>query len=158
MGREDEVTAALKYIEPRLNDLVVLATAGSTSIAGDIGLGRRIPISQMGQGVGRLLSIVCSIIDNEGGGLLVDEIENGLHYGVLRHVWEVVLRSAERYDVQIFATTHSLEAIEAAVEATEGHEGSLAFYRLDRVGSDIKVVEGNDSRLRSAVKVGYEIR
>ena len=53
---------------------------------------------------------------------------------------------------------HSLEAIEAAVEGSEGHEGSLAFYRLERRADEIGVVAGEDFRLRAAVSVGAELR
>jgi len=158
LGRENDVVDALKVLEPKLRDLVVLVSGRETSIAGDIGLGRRIPIAFMGQGFSRVMAIVCSIISSKGGVLLVDEVENGLHHSVLSSIWGVILHSAVTHDVQVFATTHSLEAINAAVEGSQGHEGSLAFYRLERRGDDIGVITGEDSRLRTAVSVGTELR
>ncbi len=155
--RKSEVIEAVRVVEPRLVDLEVIDLPPLT-IAADIGLKSLVPLSYLGGGFGRILKIIQAILTTEGGVALIDEVEDGLHYSVLPAVWKAIIAAAHKHDVQIFATTHSLEAIEAAVEATEGHEGSLAFYRLDRVGADIEVVEGSDSRLRSAVKVGYEIR
>ena len=48
--------------------------------------------------------------------VLVDEIENGLHPSVLPDVWRVVGQAVERFNLQMFATTHSFECIEAAYE------------------------------------------
>jgi len=155
--RKSEVIEAARAVEPRLSDLQVLDLPPPT-IAADIGLSSLVPAAYLGQGFERMLKMIHAILTTEGGVVLIDEIEDGLHYSVLPAVWKAIITAAIKHDVQIFATTHSLEAIEAAVEGSEGHEGSLAFYRLDRVGSEIEVVEGSDSRLRSAVKVGYEIR
>ena len=77
---------------------------------------------------------------------------------MLPGVWTAIIKAAVANNVQVFATTHSYECIEAAVAGSEGHEGSLAFFRLEREADDIEVVQGSDSRLRSAVAVGYEVR
>ena len=44
------------------------------------------------------------------------------------------------------------------MKGSEDHEGSLAFYRLERRKDDIAVVAGEDRRLRAAVSVGTELR
>ena len=66
-----------------------------------------------GQGFNRLLILASVIIDSAGGIVLIDEIENGLHYSVLADVWRIVVRTAKDYKVQIFATTHSRDCYEA---------------------------------------------
>jgi AAA15 family ATPase/GTPase len=156
--REDAVIEALRVVDPRLKRLRVLDIGTGQSIHADFGEGRFLPVSVAGQGFARMLTRACVLVDNAGGVVLVDEIDDGLHYSVLPDVWKVIVRTALAHNVQIFATTHSWEALGAAVESSEEHEGSLAFYRMDRINGGIEVVHGADDRLRSAVRVGYEIR
>jgi hypothetical protein len=157
LRRKREVVEALRVIEPRLVDLEVLALRPAT-VTADLGAGPPVPVGYLGRGFERFLTLVLAILSSQGGTVMIDEIEDGLHYSVLPDVWRVVIESALKHSVQIFATTHSWECLEAAVKGSEGHEGSLAFYRLEREAGEIEVVEGSDSRLRSAVAVGYEIR
>jgi hypothetical protein len=157
LRRQSEVIDALRVIEPRLADLRVLSLRPPT-VAADLGAGALVPMSFMGRGFERMLTLILGLLSAAGGTLIIDEIEDGLHYSVMADVWKAIIAAAHQHDVQVFATTHSLEAIEAAVEGSKDYEGSLAFYRLERRDGDISVVAGNDSRLRSAISVGYEVR
>jgi predicted ATP-dependent endonuclease of OLD family len=112
----------------------------------------------MGQGLGKLLTIIVAMFLGESSVYLIDEIGAGFHYSTLADVWKVIVQTAVQHSVQVFATTHSLETIYAAVEGSEGHEGALAFYRLERRDDDIAVVKGEDFRLRAAARVGTELR
>jgi predicted ATPase len=155
--RKEEVVSALRSLEPRLEDLEVLALRPST-VTADLGSGPLVPVGYMGRGFERLLTLILAILGSPNGIVMVDEIDDGLHYSVMPGIWKAVIAAATAFSVQVFATTHSLECIEAAVKGSEGHEGTLAFFRLDRRNGDIEVVAGEDHRLRSAVRVGAEIR
>src|SRR5207237_5063953 len=103
----------------------------------DIGVKRRIPMSQMGEGMTRLLSLVLEITNASDGIVLIDEIENGLHHSVLTKVWKAIAVAARRSDTQIFATTHSWECIKSAHEAfLESEFYDLRLHRIDRIGQD----------------------
>jgi predicted ATPase len=156
--REEAVIEALRVVDSRLKRLRVLDTGTGPSIHADFGEGKFLPVSVAGRGFSRMLTLACVLVDNAGGLVLIDEIEDGLHYSVLPDVWKVIVQTALFHSVQIVATTHSLEAINAAVDGSEDHEGSLAFYRLERRKGDIAVVAGEDRRLRAAVSVGFELR
>jgi hypothetical protein len=157
-NQEEDIVSALQLVDTRLRRLRVLDTGAGPSVHADFGDGRFLPVSVGGGGMNRVLTLVSAIVDTAGGVILIDEIEDGLHYGVLPDVWKVIVQTALAHDVQIVATTHSLEAISAAVKGSEEHEGSLGFFRLEREGDRIEVVQGSDSRLRSAVAVGFELR
>ena len=45
--------------------------------------------------------------------MLIDEFENGLHYSIQEEVWEKLFKLAKELDIQVFATTHSQDAIKA---------------------------------------------
>ena len=44
---------------------------------------------------------------------LVDDIDAGLHHRVMAHMWAMVIDTARRRDLQVFATTHSIDCITA---------------------------------------------
>ena len=58
------------------------------------------------------------------GLLLVDEIENGLHYSKLHEVWKTIDWLSREFNVQVFATTHSYECVVAA-------HAAFKFAKLD---------------------------
>ena len=76
-----------------------------------------------------------SLVNARGDILLVDEFENGLHYTVQPYVWRMIFRLARSLDVQVFATTHSWDTIEAFQQASaeSPEEGALLSltYRED---------------------------
>ncbi len=72
IGHQDEVVAPLRLLEPRLKRLAVLVMGDIPVIHGDIGIGRMIPISLMGEGTGRLLSILLAIANAPGDIVLID--------------------------------------------------------------------------------------
>jgi AAA15 family ATPase/GTPase len=113
----------------------------------------------MGEGMRRVLSLVLAIANAPGGVVLIDEIENGLHYSVQADVWKAIARAARDADVQVFATTHSWECIEAAHRAfKEAGPYELRYYRLDRRGSDIGVKSFDERMLDTVEKSDLEVR
>ena len=109
IGEEGALIAPLTSLEPRLKRLSVLVTSNGPTIHGDIGIGRLVPLPMMGEGVARLLTLLLAIESAKGGIVMVDEIESGFHYSVIREVWTALARAARQSDVQIFASTHSFE-------------------------------------------------
>ncbi|MCX6968160.1 MAG: AAA family ATPase [Verrucomicrobia bacterium] len=83
----------------------------------DFGLSEMVPMSQVGQGLHRLLTIFSEILSGEAIICIIDEIENGIHHSMLEQVWTGIAAAAETLGIQVFATTHSQECIEAANEA-----------------------------------------
>src|SRR5205807_7489873 len=95
-----------------------IAVGEKLLIHGDIGIGRKIPLAHMGEGMGRLLSIVLAIAVNKDGLILIDEFEHGIHHSGMTKIWEGVSKMAQEYNCQIIATTHSYECLQAAFEGT----------------------------------------
>lgn len=95
----------------------------------------RYPLSSMGDGVNRLLTIALSMLNCNGGTLLVDEIENGLHYTTLRQLWKMISELASELDIQVFATTHSSDCIKGFIDAGISADG--AIVRLENQYDEI---------------------
>jgi AAA15 family ATPase/GTPase len=154
------IIKVLKRIEPALENLSIGADG---IIYCDIGLDRLLPINVMGGGILRILHIVLAISDKQGGVVLIDEIENGLHYSSQKILWEAIFESALEFDAQIFATTHSLECINAfsssyANSKLSGTNDNIRLYRLERRADDTAVISYNDKILAASLDSGWEIR
>jgi hypothetical protein len=159
VGRQDEVLSTLKILEPRLKRLAVLVRGGTPIINGDIGIGELVPLPLMGEGIVRLASIVLAIANAPGGIILIDEIENGLHYSVMVDIWKAIAVAARRSDTQVFATTHSWECIQAAHEAfLQSDNYDFGLYRLDRINNEVKPVTYNQKTLATAIATDLEVR
>jgi hypothetical protein len=160
MGREDELLERLQILDPSLRRLMVLIIGGVPMISGVVGTGPPVPLPLMGEGMVRLLSILLAIGEAPGGVVLIDEIENGLHYSTLVGVWRAIGEAAQRSDTQIFATTHSWECIVAAHEAfhTSGRDAPFRFFRLERRDGEIRTVPYDAEMLAAAFATGLEVR
>jgi hypothetical protein len=158
-GAEERLQKLLKIIEPRLESLRTISTQGAPLIYADIGLDERIPAVHLGQGFNRLLSIYASILASGKKVLLIDEIENGLHHEILPEVWRGIRALAESEDVQVFATTHSWEAVAAAHEAfAETIDYDFALHRLVQVGDDIRAQTLDREGIEASVRGLLEVR
>ena len=154
----DLLLKALQIIESRIEDLDFL----SDGIYGEVkGLEQLVPLSTMGDGVTRLMSLILAISHAPGGVVLIDEIENGLHHTVQIDVWKAIAKAAREFDVQIFATTHSLEMIRAAHEAFRDQEPyDFRLHRLDRSTKtgEIYATTYDKESMEAAVELSAEVR
>jgi ABC-type glutathione transport system ATPase component len=157
--RQEEILPSLQILEPRLHKLSLVPLAGETVIHGDIGLPRLVPVPFMGEGMRRLLTVLLAIANARGGVVLIDEIENGLHYSVQKQVWQAIAHAARQSDVQVFATTHSYECINAAHEAFASSEPyDFTLHRLDRVNDTIEAVRYDRDTMEYALEMSHEVR
>jgi AAA15 family ATPase/GTPase len=113
---ENLVLEMLKLIDSDITNLAFLSLVDSETRIPFVRLKnieRRIPLHQMGDGIFRLLQIILEIPKSKNSILLIDEFENGLHYSVQPKVWELIFELAHRFNIQVFATTHSWDCIES---------------------------------------------
>lgn len=159
VGRQELVIEILKTIEPKLIGLSTIALGETSLIHGDIGRGRKIPVAFMGEGTSKLLSIILAIATNENGVLLIDEIENGIHYSVMSKIWEVISRASVQFNCQIVATTHSYECLKSLQEGVpEEFSDKISYIRLDKTGDTIIAKNYNHKTLGAAISRGWEVR
>ncbi|MEG4070537.1 AAA family ATPase [Microcoleus sp. Pol11C2] len=92
---------------------------------------KRLPLSLFGDAINRVAEIILKLVNNEYKILLVDEIENGIHYTSQREFWRILFRLAVELDTQIFATTHSLEMLQAFADVgLEQNQECSAYFEL----------------------------
>ncbi len=158
-GQEGTILDFLKIIESRLKRLAVIVTEGVPTLHADVGIGRLIPRVFTGEGMGRLASFALAIANASGGVVLIDEIENGIHYSIMTEVWLGIAELARRFDVQIFATTHSYECLTAAHRAfKKSSTYDFRLHRLDRIDDSIKARTFDEETLGFALEANWEVR
>ena len=90
---------------------------------------------------------------------MIDEAENGIHHSIQRDFWEMILRTAEENNVQVFATTHSWDCVAGFAQAsTDLDDVDGALVRIERHGNDTRAVEYSEEKLEVAAKQGIEVR
>lgn len=157
--RKGEILDSLRLICPELKKIDLSKRGNEFYVGGDIGYDRMLPLSLMGEGVERYLTFVLSILFGENGIVLIDEIENGFHYSIYNKIWRNLARLARKYNVQIIATTHSHECVEAAHKSfKEDEKYDFLLHRLDRVGDSLDDVTYDQETLEVALNTDLEVR
>ncbi|GBF80377.1 AAA family ATPase [Aphanothece sacrum] len=92
-----------------------------------------LPISLFGDAINRIVEIILCFINNKSSPLLIDEIENGIHYTNHKDFWKALFELSKELNVQIFATTHSLEMIKAFRDiGLKYYPDSGAYFEMAR--------------------------
>jgi hypothetical protein len=93
--------------------------------------------------------------------LLIDEIDTGLYYDTQFDVWRLLIETAQRLNVQIFATTHSLDCVRAFQEAlsqSSDPSSGLLFRLSVRDKTEIQPVLYHSDELAIAIQEDIEVR
>lgn len=159
---EQYVVDALKIIDPHI--LAVSMVAGDKSvryrkaIVKASNFARPVPLRTYGDGINRLFGIVLSLVNAKDGWLLIDEFENGLHYSVQFDTWRAIFNLANRLNVQVFATTHSWDAVEAFQKAATEAPEDGALVRLLRRGDNVIPTVLSEEDLAIVTRDKIEVR
>lgn len=89
------------------------------------------PVSSFGDGLKKVLALASSILSISNGVLLIDEIETAIHTSALNDVFRWLLEAARRRNIQIFATTHSEEALSKFLLNNQDYGLEISVYRLE---------------------------
>jgi predicted ATPase len=119
-----------------------------------------IPLSSMGDGMRRVLAVVASLVSVDTGTLLIDEIDTGLHYSILKDMWRLLFELSARGNAQVFATTHSWDCVRAFQEALkDASDRSIGrLIRLERTDDQVEAIGYAAHELDIAIKQGIEVR
>lgn len=158
--KKDLIIDSLKNIDSRINDITIVRNR----VMIDVGLAKLMPIEVLGDGIRKTLKIILFLYESRDGILLIDEIDNGLHFSSMPILWSAIIETAKLFNVQIFATTHnidSLKALKSVLETTEyiSEQENTACYRLRHADNDELVAfRYNFEELGLAIDMEHEIR
>jgi AAA15 family ATPase/GTPase len=161
-SEEEDVVSAMRLLEPRIERIGFVSQPNSINaikVRLD-GESNPVSLSRLGDGMRRLFGIAMGLAVAKSGYLVIDEIDLGLHYEIQTAMWRLVLKTAKRLNVQVFATTHSWDSISAFQSALEEMDDPSIgkLIRLDARGEKLRAVEYKAEELEIAVSHGIEVR
>lgn len=130
---ERYVIECLQLIEPRISGISFkgIGERNRIPIIKLEGIKELLPLKSLGDGINRLLNIILALVNAKDGYLLLDEVENGLYWAVHPKLWEVIFHLSEQLNVQVFATTHSLDCVKGFSKIWSEMPEQGVFYRLE---------------------------
>jgi ABC-type Mn2+/Zn2+ transport system ATPase subunit len=164
-GLEQQVYKIVQLMVPEIVDIAFPPVGSDNHFRGAILVGiegqkNRIPLGNFGDGVRHLLHLaiaLCSVL--QGGILLLDEFENGLHYSLMPGLWKAIIQAASERDIQIFAATHSNDCVDALARIageSSAISSQVAAHQIDNHLSDGISFSGDEIRI--AVEHEIEVR
>lgn len=159
-GRHDVLELITRF-DPNIQDIKILSLRGRSPA---IYLMHKklgpAPLSVFGDALRRAVLLASTIhMLKDGGILLIDELETGIHISALERVFRWLSAAASQYRVQIVATTHSLEAVDAIASSMKDQIDDLATFHLEQ-GDDetgVKRIRG-ELLLRIRRDRGLDVR
>lgn len=125
-----EIVKALQLIAPEIEDVASIRELGKSEAMPYVRINEEIiPLHSMGDGITHILNIMLAMINAKDGILLLDEMENGLHFHTLEQLWKTINSLSQKLNVQVFVTTHSNDCIRAFNENARA-DGNL--YCIER--------------------------
>ncbi|WP_437673935.1 AAA family ATPase [Sorangium sp. So ce131] len=160
-GHEAQLLDLLREIDTEVSGVDLLAPSG-TQAELFVRLGRDVPllpIAMMGDGFRRCFEMGLTVAADQGWAYFIDEFDNGLHHSILEPVWRWVATISRKRDLQIFATTHSEECIQAACRAFAAlDDDGFRVIRLDRRGDHTAATVYDRTLVEAAGRMDVEIR
>lgn len=153
------VVDAMRLIEDSILDLRTIGTQRRSIFVRQDGVAGRVPLGSFGDGMRRLLGLALSVVESRGGFLFVDEIDSGLHYTVMEKMWKLVLEASKANHVQVFATTHSRDCIDALASISrEGvfEDSEVMIHRIEAGKS--KSISYSEATIKAVAEFGNEVR
>ncbi len=162
-GLEDDVLAALHIIAPEIERIIFVGHGKSSGsrvpFARLKGMDRALPLGSMGEGMNRMLGIALALVNAKDGMLLIDEVDTGLHYSVLPDLWKLIFEVAHRLNVQVFATSHRWDCIQAFQKAAdENKEEEGVLIRLENRKDGVRAVLFDEEELNVVAREQIEVR
>ena len=132
-GRKKELIKAINLVAPNVEEVEILTDeVGESYLSITISGERPRPLHDLGGGAVKLVRLLIGFSASQGAILLSDEMENGIHHSAQRELWDKARQWMAQWNVQLVATTHSAEFIDAAIDAFSECLEDLSIHKIFR--------------------------
>jgi hypothetical protein len=153
-----KIVSLLRHMIPTIEGLQSLQQSPNTVSSFFIklkGINDPQPLGSFGDGVRHILFLLLAFPNTPGGQVFIDEIGAAVHHSLMEDMWTVIAEFAHIFDVQIFATTHSLDCI-TGLSRVPVHREQIAIHRID--SSRKKSARYDFEEISAAIEEDQEIR
>jgi len=158
--RTERLYDYLRLLYSDLKNIQLLQEGGVPVLYVEFSDGSMVQTALLGGGFQMMLSISLLMMTIKNGVFLFDEIDNTIHYALLKDFWALVSRLADETNGQVFAVTHSRECVASAIEGFKSVSRlpDLAYFRLEEGLEQTNCIAYDSSDLVDAMSADWEIR
>ena len=154
--RQDMVLQALRIIEPEIQ--AISPREEREIYVAHSAYNHPVPLKSFGDGVNRIFGIILSLVCAKDGALIVDEIETGLHYSAIEQMWQLIFQLSAELKVQVFATSHSSDCVQAFSKITNQSSTEGALIKLQNIEGKVYQTSFDENDLEVAYESQLELR
>lgn len=116
-------------------------------------------LNAYGDGMKKAMLLLSAVLQAKNGILLLDEFETVIHISVMGKVFKWIIENASKLNVQIFMTSHSLEAIDVVLKCCPEMQNDIRMITLVDPGDGVKVRNVDASKaIQLMDEYGLELR
>ncbi|KLI23698.1 AAA family ATPase [Brachyspira hyodysenteriae] len=106
--KKEQFKSLYTKFDNRIKDIIFIENKVAVEL---VNLTHAINIKSMGKGFQTYLKIIASMVAGNKY-IIIDEIENGMHFESIKILLENILSLSKEYNLQFFVTTHNKELLE----------------------------------------------
>ena len=133
----EELIAILKEFDDKIISVNALREETNVFNAYSYGYGiltkdnkKTLSLNSYGDGMKKAVLLLSAIVNSKNGILLIDEFETAIHTSAMDRVFAWLLKSAMKFNVQLFLSSHSKEAIEKVLKIDKELQDCINLYTL----------------------------
>lgn len=144
--RDAELLDLIQQFDPNIESFKLLPDGLYLSRKG---LDKMMLSNVAGDGLRKFISIAAAMLAHQNAIILIDEIENGIHYSAYPTLWKALFKAAQKNNNQLFITTHSLEELKYLRKAISDDTSFQEMLSVFTINNSFK-------RGLEALHYGYE--
>ncbi|WP_456480747.1 AAA family ATPase [Nautilia sp.] len=154
---EDFINTNIKKFDPNIEKFKIIHNEPAVKIKGKK---EYIPITELGEGLKRFIFFMLAFYKvKKKGYVFIDELENGIWYKNYDLMWENIIYLSNKFDVQVFITTHSKEIIESCVRVCDKVDfDELCLVELFEKNKKVDYMLFNKMTLKLELDNSFEVR
>lgn len=123
-NRKEEMLSLVKLFDKRITNIEVLFDGIYVKYQD---IDEMLPLTMCGEGLKKFFNIIVTVANGKNNILLIDEIDNGVHFSAYDLLWKSLLELADKNRIQLFITTHSAEVVASLDTVLHNIETSVAL-------------------------------
>lgn len=120
-------------------------------------LSNAVNIKSMGKGFYTYLTILSAVLSGSKI-IIIDEIENGIHFSLMKKLIDNIINISKENDIQFFISTHSKEFLEIFNNQIQKADINIKLYNIYDKDKIINAIEYNKDQICSMIYNQNEIR
>ena len=99
---------------------------------------KALPLNVYGDGMKKAILLMSAVVRAKDGILLLDEFETAIHTSAMEKTFRWILETCKKLNVQVFMTSHSIEAILKVLKCCSDMEKDIRMITLVETSKGIK--------------------